>query len=78
MKKTIVSLLLIFTAFASQAQQRSIKKPALELVKFFAGEGQFSNGKPIAAELYFKANLDSTWLEHTHLDKAPNTYRDNA
>jgi hypothetical protein len=79
MKKVVFTLALFLSTFALHAQQNTIKKPSKDLVEFFAGEwsggGKFANGKPIAADLSFKASLDSAWLEHQHLDKTPNTYK---
>lgn len=39
------------------------------------GEGQFSNGKKIAADVSFQLSLDSSWLVYTHRDRAPNSYK---
>ena len=49
------------------------------LVGFFAGhwagKGQFSNGKPIEADVVFRVDLDSCWIVYEHRDRAPNDYR---
>ena len=49
------------------------------MIQFFVGhwtgEGQFSNGKKIAADVAFELSLDSSWLIYTHRDKAPNSYK---
>jgi hypothetical protein len=49
------------------------------LERFFighwAGKGEFSNGKPIEADVVFRLDLDSSWLVYEHRDRAPNDYR---
>ena len=79
MKKVIFTLALFLGTFTLQAQQKNLKKPSKELLSFFtgewSGEGKFASGRAIGADLSFKASLDSTWLEHRHVDKAPNTYK---
>lgn len=49
-----------------------------DIIKYFfgdwVGEGMFSNGKKIAANVTFKLSLDSCWLINTHQDIPPGTY----
>ena len=48
------------------------------LVRFFCGrwkgEGKFANGRPIAAGVSFRLELDSAWLVCEHRDEKPNVY----
>ncbi|WP_242929310.1 hypothetical protein [Pontibacter vulgaris] len=80
MKKVTLALGLFMAALGTQAQQKPKQaKPSKELISYFAGnwtgEGKFSNGKPIAADLSFTPSLDSSWVEYRHIDKVPNTYK---
>ncbi|RBL92868.1 hypothetical protein [Chitinophaga flava] len=61
-----------------QAQTNTNKLPE-DLMHFFtgnwSGEGEFSNGRKIAADLSFQLSLDSSWIMYEHTDKAPNHYK---
>ena len=50
-----------------------------EMLQFFlgtwTGEGEFANGKKIAATLQFKLTLDSSWLSSEHTDLPPNRFK---
>ncbi len=41
----------------------------------WSGEGEFANGKKIAADLSIKLSLDSCWLHYEHTDRSPNRYK---
>jgi hypothetical protein len=41
----------------------------------WTGDGEFSNGKKISADLIFKMSLDSSWITYEHTDKLPNRYK---
>ncbi|WP_144266371.1 hypothetical protein [Pontibacter ummariensis] len=79
MKKVMLTAALVLGALQLQAQQRPVKKPSKEVLEYFAGswsgEGEFASGKPISADLSFKASLDSSWIEYEHIDRAPNSYK---
>ncbi|HVU56111.1 MAG TPA: hypothetical protein VHD83_13695 [Puia sp.] len=49
------------------------------LLNFFtgrwSGEGAFSNGAKIVAEVSFSLSLDSSWLVYEHRDKLPNKWK---
>jgi hypothetical protein len=40
--------------------------------------GAFANGKPLASDLTFTATLDGRGLHYSHVDRAPNVYRQQA
>ena len=65
--------------WARDAAQPKFSRLDTGLVRFFAGhwagKGQFSNGKPIEADVLFRLDLDSSWLVYEHRDRAPNDYR---
>ena len=79
MKNLLFIITLSLFSLHLSAQQAVQKKPDADMVQFFtgkwAGEGKFFNDKPIAAALDFSVALDSSWLTHTHTDKAPNNYK---
>lgn len=60
------------------AQDKSLRKDTA-LLNFFAGhwsgEGAFSNGAKIAAEVSFSLSLDSSWLVYEHRDRPPNNWK---
>jgi hypothetical protein len=39
------------------------------------GEGEFSNGRKIAAKINFSLSLDGAWLVRNHVDEPPNGYK---
>ncbi len=72
--------LLTFAAtFNSHAQSNTVTKLPVDFVTYFIGEwngeGEFSNGKKISANVSFKLSLDSCWLMYDHTDILPNTYK---
>lgn len=65
--------------WARDAAQPKFSRLDTGLERFFighwAGKGEFSNGKPIEADVVFRLDLDSSWLVYEHRDRAPNDYR---
>ncbi|HEX9510546.1 MAG TPA: hypothetical protein VF939_08685 [Puia sp.] len=57
-------------------------RPDPDLLHFFMGywkgEGEFANGKKVAADVSFQLSLDSCWLVYTHRDKLPDSYKADA
>jgi len=75
---SVIILLFFFSNLQAQSPENQ-SKLNIDFVKFFegiwVGEGQFSNGRKIEAEVSFKLSLDSCWLVYSHNDKAPNHYK---
>lgn len=63
---------------SGSAQNKSLRADTA-LLNFFAGrwsgEGAFSNGAKIAAEVSFSLSLDSSWLVYEHRDRLPNNWK---
>jgi hypothetical protein len=82
MKKVYSSLLILGMLMGGPAFSQTGEVPHRldpDLLQFFVGhwtgEGQFSNGKKIAADVVFQLSLDSSWLVYTHRDQPPNSYK---
>lgn len=81
MKKTLRILVILIGFYGSATAQLDNSKNKLpdDLVGFFvgnwSGEGEFSNGKKISAELSFRMTLDGKWLLFEHSDRSPNVYK---
>jgi len=80
MKKIFFFILLIACGRQAFSQAGNTPhRPDTDLLQFFVGhwtgEGQFSNGKKIAADVSFQLSLDSSWLVYMHRDRAPNSYK---
>jgi hypothetical protein len=80
-KKIAFPLILAFClvlGLSGYAQNVS-NRPDTALLNFFigkwSGEGAFSNGNKIAADLSFSLSLDSSWLVYEHRDRLPNRYK---
>jgi len=69
-------LLFILTNIFSSAnaQIKIDNEMAIFFIGSWVGQGQFANGKKIAADVVFTLSLDSCWLINTHQDKLPGTY----
>jgi hypothetical protein len=75
---------LLLAAVAAPAGART--NPAIEdASRLFASAegswscvGAFANGKPLAANLKFKRSPDGQSIHYSHVDRAPNTYRQEA
>lgn len=81
MKKLLLLFLLLISStlcLKAQIANQNNKLPK-DLINFFvgnwSGDGEFANGKKIAAELTFKMSLDSSWITGEHTDKLPNRYK---
>jgi hypothetical protein len=75
---TAIFLALFFIAVQAQQSSSNQSNKLSDLYYFlgnWSGEGAFGNGKPIAADLSFKMDLDSAWIVYTHTDKAPNRFK---
>jgi hypothetical protein len=63
----------------SGSAQNKIFKADTALLNFFvgrwSGEGAFSNGAKITAEVSFSLSLDSSWLVYEHRDRQPNNWK---
>jgi hypothetical protein len=75
-KLLCAALALLFTAYNAKAQAVKVDP---DMAKFFVGkwggEGQFANGKSIAADLTFYLSVDSCHLIYVYADRAPNNYK---
>ncbi len=76
-------ILFIGTCIRTEAQTVSTNNKLPDnLINFFVGkwtgEGEFANGKKIAATLSIKMELDSTWFVFEHTDKLPNHYKSHS
>ena len=64
------------------AQSTSPNELSTEFVEFFeggwTGEGEFSSGKKIKAELTFEKTLDGNWLRYEHKDLPPNNFQSSS
>ena len=74
-----VALTICLLAGLSAQSQPVKNRLDTALLNFFvgkwSGEGAFSNGRKIAADLTFSLSLDSSWLVYEHRDRAPNSYK---
>lgn len=72
----LAALLVIMYANNRQKPAQGLSR---DLISFFAGdwrgEGEFANGKKIAADVSFRVSLDSCWLTYEHTDQLPNRYK---
>src|SRR5258708_10139417 len=54
-------------------------RPDPDLLHFFMGywkgEGEFANGKKVAADVSFQLSLGICWLVYTHRGKLPDSYK---
>ena len=78
--KLFLSLFLVCaTTYVTAQTTNSNFKLTDEFVNFFVGswtgDGEFSSGKKISADLTFKITLDSSWISYEHTDKLPNRYK---
>lgn len=79
-KTSILFVIILCTSLYASAQSnaQSNKLPD-DFVNFFAGnwtgDGEFTSGKKISADLTFKLSLDNCWLIYEHTDKPPNKYK---
>lgn len=76
------AFLFVFTSFFSNLSAQNNNAPNKinnDLITFFTGnwqgDGEFANGKRIAADISFKLSLDSCWLMNDHTDKPPTKYK---
>ncbi|MDF0717146.1 hypothetical protein PY092_13365 [Muricauda sp. 334s03] len=78
MKKYFI-LLLVIGSFTFVNAQNSDHKLTDDFINFFVGnwygEGEFSSGKKISANLTFKMTLNNNWLSYEHTDLPPNKYK---
>jgi hypothetical protein len=76
LKCSLLLLLYVGMFSVAKAQQKKIDN---DMAKFFvgnwSGEGQFANGKKIAADVSFSLSVDSSSLIYVHADKPPNVYK---
>ena len=76
---TIAHIFLLHIAANAQSVTSSPKYLDKDMLSFFigqwSGEGQFANGKKIAADVSFSLSLDSCWVVYTHTDKSPGMYK---
>ncbi|SDP29831.1 hypothetical protein SAMN05428975_1047 [Mucilaginibacter sp. OK268] len=78
-KLGIISILLMINTLNIQAQNAITPTTVPAMASFlegsWQGEGEFTNGRKIAAKATFHLSLDSCWLSYTHEDRLPNTYK---
>ncbi|MGZ3765997.1 MAG: hypothetical protein ACXVA2_15110 [Mucilaginibacter sp.] len=76
LKHLFTLILCAVICFTARAQQKKMDK---DMAKFFvgswAGDGQFANGKKIAADVSFFLSTDSCSLINVYVDRAPNVYK---
>jgi len=74
----LLSILLI-SSVSSNGQSNIKYLLSHELVSFFtgswSGEGKFSNGEEIKADLKFEVTLDSAWMSQKHTTRPPYQYK---
>lgn len=79
---TIALLLAAAAAQAPAAVQASDPADAARLFAAVEGrwdcKGGFASGKPLAADLAFRRSLDGRTILFTHVDRAPNSYRQSS
>jgi hypothetical protein len=79
MKYRLVAALVAVSSLAMAQSNFQPPKISAEFLNFFIGtwkgEGEFANGKKIAADVSFTLTLDSSWIAYEHTDQLPNRYK---
>ncbi|MEM7514027.1 MAG: hypothetical protein AAF388_24080 [Bacteroidota bacterium] len=75
----MITLLAILCVNQTTAQPKQGDKFEKDSLRFFlgdwSGQGEFSDGRKIEADVSFSYTLDSSWISYKHVSRLPFTYK---